>query len=122
MLTSSPRAAPTASRTRPGRRNPITPSRKGPGPTGSRRAASAAATATATAPSTASGWVWVTRALTTASRAARPGSSAYQAPSGATRIAAPLPKEPDPPNSPAASVRQSPPSRTRPSSRPVAAP
>ncbi len=55
------------------------------------RAAYAAATATAIAPSTACGWVWVITAVSAAGRTTAAGSSAYAAPSGATRIAAPLP-------------------------------
>ncbi len=75
-------------------------------------ATSAAATATAAAPSAASGCLWVTIACALAISAARTGSPAYQAPTGATRIAAPFPHEPEPPNTEVTSGRHAAPART----------
>jgi len=61
-------------------------------------AASAAASATATAPLVPSGWACVTSAARIACSRAAPGSLQNQAPSGAARIAAPLPRLPCPSN------------------------
>lgn len=58
------------------------------------RTESAAATATATAPAMPSGCAWVTAACSAACSAASPMSWWKRAPSGATRIAAPLPRLP----------------------------
>ena len=77
---------------------------------GAVRALIATATACTAAPSCACGWVCVTAALRRAAAATtdsgRPGTS----PIGATRIAAPLPREPSPSNSPAATRDHSAPS------------
>lgn len=62
------------------------------------RVASAAARATATAPAAASGWLCETTLWRAAWSATASRSAACQAPSGATRIAAPLPQEPMPSN------------------------
>ena len=51
-----------------------------------------------------SGWAWVTSAQARAWSAARRVESACQAPSGATRIAAPLPQEPCPSKADAAAT------------------
>lgn len=53
----------------------------------------------------------MTRADRAAAAAARCGSPAKNAPSGATRIAAPLPHDPAPPNAAAAATRHGVPSR-----------
>lgn len=90
------------------------------GPSGA--AASEAAAATAIAPTTASRCWCVVYEEISAWWVACSGSSAYQAPSGAIRMAEPLPQDPCPLKSAEASSRQSPPSRTSRSSRFTAGP
>ena len=68
-----------------------------PGVSPRRRVDQAGVTATAMAPAIASRCACVTSADRDASRTTASRSSAKKAPRGATRIAAPLPKDPSPP-------------------------
>ena len=101
--------------TRPGGVCAATARRNWPGsgcsPSRRAAAATAAATVTATPPAMPSGWAWVTSAARAPWVAACTSESACQAPSGAARMAAPLPDDPWPSNAAAAAIGHGRPSR-----------